>query len=55
MKLIEDRTKKYSRIIESFHAWPSVPKEKVIRLEKTIERTNEILKDQERPLKRPGK
>jgi len=53
MKLIEDRTKKYSKIIESFKAWPTVPKEKANRLEKTIERTNEILRGQERPLKWP--
>ena len=50
MKLIEDRTKKYLKIIESFKAWPSVPKEKANRLEKTIERTNKIIKGQERPL-----
>jgi curved DNA-binding protein CbpA len=42
MKLIEERTRVYAKIYESFNAWPNVAKEKAKRLEGIIKRTEEI-------------
>ena len=46
MELIEGRTKKYGKILESFYSWPSVAKEKAKRLEDIIKRTNAIVENE---------
>ena len=42
MKMIEDRTRIYMKILESFHVWPSVAKEKMKSIEGIIERTDKL-------------
>ena len=53
MKMIEDRTRMYIKILESFDAWPIVAKEKARRLESIVNRTDEIRKAEGGPLKWP--
>lgn len=53
MKMIEDRTRIYMKILESFNAWPSVAKEKVKRLEGIIQRTDKLQETEGRRFKWP--
>jgi hypothetical protein len=53
MKMIEDRTRIYMKILESFNAWPNVAKEKGKRLEGIIDRTDKLQESEGHKLKWP--
>jgi hypothetical protein len=53
MKKIEDRTRIYVKILESFNAWPNVAYEKANRLENIIKRTNKLREAEGSRLKWP--